>query len=1788
MGVEWQIYIKEVRQEETGHIIGGRMNIRIISKRIMAIIVSLILILQYIDCGVLFADEGVIEYLKGNKDEMDISEGLEYSDQTTDEVLDLIDKGVNMDKFFSPDLVQGVTKDKLLEWKKEGKDIRDVVRQRANDESSVIDYGYFSHNSMNMYEMSDMPRAVPTNGRYYLTECSNPEDKGNVNLMGTKYDNELYNPKTNSKGETTPWYISLGGDTAMCVTYEGNASISTAHSYIQSDINKLKNNRYFAGGNDYPIEGYLKGVCFAYEKLVDAGNGNTFYISGSVDANLAELIRQTGSSELVARSGKSINYAVMQIITWRIACGKFNPDDMSYESELAKVIFGQMYPVDEWGDRYYNSIEAFYEYYAKCAKEAATGKYSKVYGNIQLIYWEVQGSDTDNWQDFITWNVNRPDAKQVYVTKYGNNTGVLEGNAVYGVYSDKLCMNKLKEFTTGFDGSFQISAIEGMYYIKELKAPVGTVLNDSITELLIEDDTTGVNVENDEIYNKLEFYKYEYGTGEIINEEAVYALYEYDTKSNSYVKMGQMNYDGNGKYSLNKSQMYTYHNADGTKKNINADKIYYTPNNLGKFMIREEKPPKGFGKSEDKYFEMTMTNDAMISFNTYDNGIIEKPNYASVTLKKNDYFTGTELSGTIFIIQEKIGDKWYDVGELVEENAETSDLNSDAEIIYKTSKDNKYVFHNEKGEVNNTITDSNYPVHYTTYNKGRYRIVETKAPDERYVGDWTKVFSVKPEENNYNYQFTAFGKDSAVNYGKSVKVKTLKYDATTEEIVKSQNTSAVITLYEYIYGIGEWKEIGELQYSPEFHEYIMNEHMQYKIHNENGIEIKSSVNGIYLPGYIYYTSANQGRFKIVETLPPDNYENGKYDNIQERIVAYEKEFNILAVTNDKDVIDLTAFEDAAVDTGISANVELAKYDELTKDKISDVNAVFKVYEYIKKNNKWVEVGILKYDKENQVYSSRGMEVQYHNSDGNESGKKEICIRGLKYTNANEGRYKIVEVSPPKYYKNSGYEKEIYITDTTEDKRVINLDDYNTAAFDLGIGGYIEVAKYDSITNEKVISNNAGFAVYEKNNDNWLKVGDLVYDEESGYYSTKDGEYKFHDTAGNIIDNSNITGFENGKLYYTSANRGMYRVVEENAPDNYILEEFMQECEITYDDQIFSFISVDNGASDTGVSMPVELVKYDSITGMPVEYKDAKFDIQEYVCLSDEWVTVGSLVYNEEKDAYTTIGMEESVYHDSNAKECKRIKSDNIIYTTANNGRYRIVEVIEPSEYTIGTTPYVKEFNICDGYIEDVIDLTSKELGPSNIGKSGTVRVAKYDSVTKEKVLANDAEFTIYEYNYALNEWLESGVLIYNSESDEYVCDKVNFLFHDNDGNILETDKINDYTSGKLYYTTSNKGRFKLMETKAPTNYILDGYEKEFVITETEEKFDFTTMESACFDKGVNGEVKLLKADIMTDTPLVGAIFALKEWSKDKNTWLSKCILKDNGDGTYLTDELIYTTQNEGRFIISEIKAPEGYLNDGYESEELLLSDEQRYFDLTNEGKATDTPIQVAISKKSITTGKDVMGAELIVKDKEGNVIDEWISDGSEHKISGIKEGTYILEEKLAPIGYIKSNKIEFEVISSCDVQKVEMYDEIVKGKLIIHKSDKETGEKLSGAVFELRTKGGELIQRLITNEYGIAQAENILFGIYDDNGQYIDSEEYILTEIQAPDGYRRDNEPVVIKFNYENDSTEVVEVRKSIYNEKEPDVPTGDNLDLRWIVAGIVAAGIIFIITIRKKYGVSW
>jgi len=70
------------------------------------------------------------------------------------------------------------------------------------------------------------------------------------------------------------------------------------------------------------------------------------------------------------------------------------------------------------------------------------------------------------------------------------------------------------------------------------------------------------------------------------------------------------------------------------------------------------------------------------------------------------------------------------------------------------------------------------------------------------------------------------------------------------------------------------------------------------------------------------------------------------------------------------------------------------------------------------------------------------------------------------------------------------------------------------------------------------------------------------------------------------------------------------------------------------------------------------------------------------------------------------------------------------------------------------------------------------------------------------------------------------------------------------------------------------------------------------------------------------------------------------------------------------------------------------------------------------------------------------GAHLQVKNEDGEVLDSWISTDQEHRICHLEVGKkYILEETMAPYGYEKSEKVEFVIKDTGEIQKVIMYDQ---------------------------------------------------------------------------------------------------------------------------------------------------
>ena len=73
------------------------------------------------------------------------------------------------------------------------------------------------------------------------------------------------------------------------------------------------------------------------------------------------------------------------------------------------------------------------------------------------------------------------------------------------------------------------------------------------------------------------------------------------------------------------------------------------------------------------------------------------------------------------------------------------------------------------------------------------------------------------------------------------------------------------------------------------------------------------------------------------------------------------------------------------------------------------------------------------------------------------------------------------------------------------------------------------------------------------------------------------------------------------------------------------------------------------------------------------------------------------------------------------------------------------------------------------------------------------------------------------------------------------------------------------------------------------------------------------------------------------------------------------------------------------------------------------------------------------------TKQPIVGASLIVKDKDGNTISEWTTEEGTHLVPNLSKGTYTLIEKNAAEGYtINKEEVKFEVTNKD--QEVTMYN----------------------------------------------------------------------------------------------------------------------------------------------------
>lgn len=289
-------------------------------------------------------------------------------------------------------------------------------------------------------------------------------------------------------------------------------------------------------------------------------------------------------------------------------------------------------------------------------------------------------------------------------------------------------------------------------------------------------------------------------------------------------------------------------------------------------------------------------------------------------------------------------------------------------------------------------------------------------------------------------------------------------------------------------------------------------------------------------------------------------------------------------------------------------------------------------------------------------------------------------------------------------------------------------------------------------------------------------------------------------------------------------------------------------------------------------------------------------------------------------------------------------------------------------------------------------------------------------------------------------------------------------------------------------------------------------------------------------------VKISKQDITNSKELPGATLVLTKPDGTTETWQSGTTPKEFAD------------LPAGKYTLTETIAPDGYVR----------NTETITFNVKSDGTVDKNPVvmknspkdSVYISKVDATTGKELPGATLVLKDSKGNVVDSWTSESTPHKVKvKLNAGKYTLTETIAPNGYVKNTtSVTFTVEEDGTVSKPVIMENVPKGHVYISKQDATTSEELPGAKLILKDSEGK-------------EVDSWTSGITPHKVQKIlPAGKYTLTETIAPDGYVKSSETVTFTVK-EDGTTDGVVVMKNEPKEVDDNPPTGTTLMFSLIIA---------------------
>lgn len=751
-----------------------------------------------------------------------------------------------------------------------------------------------------------------------------------------------------------------------------------------------------------------------------------------------------------------------------------------------------------------------------------------------------------------------------------------------------------------------------------------------------------------------------------------------------------------------------------------------------------------------------------------------------------------------------------------------------------------------------------------------------------------------------------------------------------------------------------------------------------------------------------------------------------------------------------------------------------------------------------------------------------------------------------------GNYTVQEISPSEGYL---IDKTVYSVGAEAENYFIEHNPLSMTVTEDVIKGNIAMIKHsdDGSTQIETPEVGAEFEVYLKSSGSYANAKDSEKDylvcDENGFAQTKDmpyGVYTVHQTVGwegtEFIADFDVNISENGQTYRYLINNAEFesyvKVVKVDSETGKTIPYEGAGFEI-YDSNgqkismmfayptpttIDVFYTNSEGYLITPEVLPYgeySLVEVQAPYGYALDKTPVAFSVSLENAEKENSLTIvkvekqntaqkGKISVRKTGDIFTSVTTASSAYTNENGEMIVNPTTYTPVFANGNlSGAVFQVIAVEDIVTLDGTTR---------AYAGDVVsEITTDENGyaetePLYLGKYEVREIkAPYGYVLNnepkdveltyagQEFEVRDTVNTAFENEYqgvriSLSKVMESDELFGIYGNDYYTSVRFGLFTAEDitaaDGSVIPADGLISEVSLDEDMTAKFDvqipfGRYYVKEISTDEHYILNG--EKYLVNFEYMGQDIQTVDIDC-GQFVNllkrGRIEGHKVDDKSE-PLENAVFGL--FRKD-----CKVFSESNAIMTAVSDEKGYFEFGNipyGEYVVRKIKAPTGYILSN-KSYPVSISEDGEVIEITAENK----PITVEISKRDVY-GNELVGAEMVLENADGEKVDKWTSDGTNHIVLKLGAGEYVLKEIAAPDGYIIATDIKFsvDIYGNVTVENVDstavsdngyplivMVDDTTKVQ--ISKQDITTGEELPGATLQIIDEDGNVVEEWVSTD----------------------------------------------------------------------------------------------------------